>query len=128
VAYAIGGAIPAFSGFVGLVSAVCIMQFTYSFPPLLYIGYMSQKNAVRAGEGFDPATGRVIRSDSGLRRVIRGFFTGRWYFNVLALLYMLGALATAGLGIWAAVENMITIYAEPQLNAFTCKSPLDVDA
>ena len=128
IAYVIGGAIPAFSGFVALVSAICIMQFTYSFPPLLYMGYMTQKNAVQAGEGFDPSSGKIIRHDSGIKRLMRGFFAEKWYFNVLALLYMLGALATAGLGIWAAIENMILIYAEPQLNAFVCKSPLDTAA
>lgn len=51
---------------------------------------------------------------------------GNWYLNVWNVLYFLGALATAGLGIWAAVENLILIYAEPQLNAFGCHSPLDV--
>lgn len=91
------------------------------------MGYITQKNAVRAGEGFDSSTGRVLRSDSGLKRVFRGFFAGKWYINVLCLLYMLGALATAGLGIWAAIENMILIYAVPQLNAFTCKSPIDAE-
>lgn len=128
IAYVVGGATPAFSGFVAIVSAVCAMQFTYSFPPLLHIGYMIQKNAIKSGEGFDPTTGRVIRSDSGLKRWVRGFFAKRWYFNVLNLLYLLGALATAGLGIWAAVENMILIYSVPELNAFTCKSPLDASA
>lgn len=121
----IGGAIPAFSGFVGFVSALCGMQFTYSFPPLLHVGLMIQKNAITADEGFDPATGPLIRGDSGLKRIIRGFFAKRWYINVLNVLYCLGALVCAGLGMWAAIENMITIYAEPQLNAFVCKSPVD---
>ncbi|KIW01199.1 hypothetical protein, variant [Verruconis gallopava] len=128
IAYVIGGAIPAFSGFVALVSAVCAMQFTYSFPPLLHIGYMVQKNAMKPGEGFDPATGQVKRSDSGLKRIVRGFFAKHWYINVLNLLYLLGALACAGLGMWAAIKNMILIYAVPQLNAFVCKSPLDASA
>lgn len=128
IAYVIGGAIPAFSGFVALVSAVCAMQFTYSFPPLLYLGYITQKNAMRGDEGFDVSTGKVIRNDSGLKRLMRGFFADKWYLNVLALLYLLGALATAGLGLWAAIENMILIYGEPQLNAFVCKSPLDTAA
>jgi hypothetical protein len=128
VAYAIGGAIPAFSGFVGLVSAVCALQFTYSFPPLLHVGCMVLRNAAASEDGFDPATGQVSRTDSGVRRIIRGFFARRWYINVLNVLYCLGALATAGLGIWAAVENLILIYAVPQLNAFGCKSPLDASA
>ena len=85
-----------------------------------------RKNALLPGEGFDPVTGRVRFQDRGLKRVMRGFVAGNWYLNVWNVLYALGALATAGLGIWAAVENLILIYAEPQINAFGCHSPLDV--
>ena len=53
---------------------------------------------------------------------------GQWYLNVFNVFYLLGALATAGLGIWAAVENLILIYAVPQINAFGCTSPVDVSA
>ena len=53
---------------------------------------------------------------------------GDWYMNVWNVLYLGGALATCGLGTWAAVENLILIYALPQLNAYGCTSPLDVSA
>ncbi len=53
---------------------------------------------------------------------------GDWYMNAWNVIYFGGALATAGLGIWAAVENLIVIYALPQLNAYGCTSPLDVSA
>ena len=128
IAYAIGGAISDFSGFVGFVSALCAMQFTYSFPPLLHVGLMIRKNAIRADEGFDPVKGTVTRRDSGLKRIIRGFMAGKWYFNVLNMIYCLGALVCAGLGMWASIENLILIYSVPQLNAFGCKSPLDASA
>jgi hypothetical protein len=125
IAYVVGGAIPAFSGFVGFVSALCAMQFTYSFPPLLHVGLMAQMNAIGPNEGFDPATGPLARTDSGLRRIIRGFFAKAWYINVLNVFYCLGALVCAGLGLWASIENLITVYSIPQLNAFTCTSPLN---
>lgn len=51
-----------------------------------------------------------------------------WWLNIFNVLYLFGALATAGLGIWAAVENLILVYAVPQLNAFGCTSPVDVSA
>jgi hypothetical protein len=89
---------------------------------------MIQKNAIGPDGGFDPATGPVARSDSGLKRIARGFFAKAWYINVLNLLYCLGALVCAGLGMWASIENLITIYAIPQLNAFTCTSPLNAAA
>ncbi len=128
LAFVIGAAIPDFSGFTAIVSAVCILQFTYSFPPFLHLAFNIRKNALRTeqGEGFDPATGQVTRHDAGIKRMFRGFFSGNWYVNCWNVIYFLGALATAGLGIWAAVENLIVIYAIPELNAFGCHSPLDV--
>ncbi|KAL5119101.1 hypothetical protein ACEQ8H_003025 [Pleosporales sp. CAS-2024a] len=126
IAFVLGGAIPDFSGFVGFVSALCAMQFTYSFPPLLHVAFMMQKNAMAADEGFDPQRGGALpRIDAGLRRLVRGFWARQWYVNVLNVLYCLGALVCAGLGLWASIENLILIYAVPQLNAFGCKSPLN---
>ncbi|KAF5134665.1 N amino acid transport system protein [Metarhizium anisopliae] len=128
MAYVIGAAIPDFAGFTGIVAAVCILQFTYSFPPLLHIGYQIQKSAMEGEAGFDPSTGELAARDGGIRRWVRGFFGARWYLNVFNLLYFLGAMALCALGIYSSVMNLIQIYAVPQLNAFGCKSPLDVSA
>lgn len=127
-AYVIGAAIPDFAGFTGIVAAVCILQFTYSFPPLLHIGYQIQKSAMEGETGFDPSTGEIVVLDRGFKRWARGFFGPRWYLNVFNLLYFLGAMCLCALGIYASVKNLIQIYAVPQLNAFGCKSPLDVSA
>lgn len=126
IAFVIGAAIPDFSGFTAIVSAVCTLQFTYTFPPFLHLAFNVRKNALRPDEGFDPATGNVVRHDTGIKRIIRGFRAGRWYVNIWNVIYFLGSLATAGLGIWAAVENLILVYSVPELNAFGCHSPLDV--
>lgn len=128
IAFVIGAAIPDFSGFTAIVSAVCIVQFTYTFPPFLHLAFNIKKNALRGGEGYDPVTGQVSLQDTGVKRIMRGFMAGSWYWNAWNVIYFLGALATAGLGIWAAVENLILIYAEPELNAFGCHSPLDVSS
>ncbi|KID93092.1 amino acid transporter [Metarhizium guizhouense ARSEF 977] len=128
IAYVIGAAIPDFAGFTGIVAAVCILQFTYSFPPLLHMGYQIQKSAMEGEAGFDPSTGELAARDGGIRRWVRGFFGARWYLNVFNLLYFLGAMALCALGIYASVMNLMQIYAVPQLNAFGCKSPLDVSA
>lgn len=125
IAFVIGAAIPDFSGFTTIVAAVCILQFTYTFPPFLHLAFSVKKNALRGGEGFDPVTGQVSLQDTGVKRMMRGFMAGNWYLNVWNVIYFLGSLATAGLGIWAAVENLILIYAEPQVNAYSCHSPLD---
>ncbi|EER36957.1 amino acid transporter [Histoplasma capsulatum var. duboisii H88] len=124
IAFIIAAAIPDFSGFTGIVAATCILNFTYTFPPLLHIGYQTLRNAGRGEAGFDPVTGEVLANDQGLKRLIRGFFGDRWWLNVFNLLYMLGALALCGLGTWASAENLIEAFATPQINAFSCRSPL----
>jgi hypothetical protein len=130
VAFIIAAAIPDYFGFVSVISAIAVIQFSYSFPPILALGYNIHLNAMLAskGDGFDPNTGRVARRDSGLKRWIRGFMSGPWYMNILHILYAGGALATAGLGMYAAVEGMIVAFQIPQVNSFSCTSPLDLSA
>ena len=126
VAFIVAASIPNFFSLTSLVASICIMQFTYSFPPLLALGYFIKKNAMQAGEGFDPATGTVTRFDNGVKRWARGFVKGgRLSLNVWNVLYMLGALATAGLGAYSAVEGLIATFQVSTLSAFTCHSPLD---
>ncbi|KAK4936595.1 hypothetical protein LTR66_015315, partial [Elasticomyces elasticus] len=83
------------------------------------------RGAMLPGEGFDPATGRVVRHDAGAKRWARGFMKGAWYLNVWNIIYMLGAGVTAGLGAYSAIEALIAAFAQPQIGAFTCHSPLD---
>ncbi|TVY37033.1 N amino acid transport system protein [Lachnellula subtilissima] len=119
IAFVIAAGIPDFSGLTGIVAAVCILQFTYTFPPMLSIAYMMNKNT--AGE-FDPATGTETKTGKGF---LKGFFADKWYMNCFNLVYMLGALAMAGLGSYAAIENLINAFKSGASNSFVCKSPLD---
>lgn len=91
IAFIIAAAIPDFFGLVSIVAAFCIIQFCYSFPPALALGYYIKKNAMLEGEGFDPATGNVIRHDGGMKRIMRGFMAGRWWMNVFNVIYLGGA-------------------------------------
>lgn len=129
VAFIVAASIPDFFGLVSIVSAFCIIQFCYSFPPILALGYFIKRGAIRPdeGEGFDPATGNVIRNDRGIKRWIRGFLTGPWYMNTFNIFYAGGALATAGLGAYAACQGLINAFKIPELNAFTCTSPLNLN-
>ncbi|KAJ9224430.1 hypothetical protein DTO027B5_5915 [Paecilomyces variotii] len=128
IAYVVAAAIPDYFGFVSVISAATVVQFTYSFPPILALGYNMKLYALKTsqGDGFDPTTGTVVRQDTGLKRLWRGLVNGPWIWNVLHVLYGGGALATAGLGMYAAVEGMIEAFQNPQVNAFTCVSPLDL--
>lgn len=125
IAFVIAAGIPDFSGLTGIVAAICILQFTYTFPPLLSVAYMIKENTTGV---FNPATGEITRApghQGGIKGVIKGFFGRRWYMNVFNVLYMLGALAMAGLGSFGAIENLIHAFASGATNSFVCKSPLD---
>jgi len=124
IAYIISAAIPNFFGLSSLVASICILQFTYTFPPVLYLGYAIKVGAQLPGEGFDPVSGSVTRLDSGPRRWFRGFFKNRWWLNTWHLIFFLGALCTAALGAYSAIEALIAAFKEPQITAFTCHSPV----
>ncbi|KAJ4305796.1 hypothetical protein N0V90_001328 [Kalmusia sp. IMI 367209] len=122
LAFVVAAAIPQIANLISLVGAVCILQFQYTFPPLLKVGYNVQKDAMLPEESFDPVTGEVQRIDSGMKRWVRGYCK-RPIWNTFDMLYGLGALATAGLGIWAAAINMKAQFASSGITPFSCQSP-----
>ena len=127
VAFIIAASIPDFFGLTSIVAAVCFVQFTYTFPGALGLGYFIQRHAMRDGEGFDPSNGTVIKTDRGITRWVRGFFAKRWYLNVWLIIYILGALVVSGLGAYSAIKGLISAFKIPELNAFTCVSPLNLN-
>ena len=126
LAFILAASIPDFFGLTNMTAAVCFVQFTYSFPPMLAFGYLIQRNAMQPGEGFDPATGTVTRYDHGVRRWVRGFWTKMWYLNAWHFIYAGCALAVSGLGAYAACEALMMAFKNPQINAFSCRSPLNL--
>ena len=79
-----------------------------------------------SSEGCDPATGRVLLHDRGVKRWARGFSPHRWYLNLWHIIYAGGALAVSGLGASTACEVLVAAFANPQINAFSCRSPLNL--
>ncbi|CRG83329.1 hypothetical protein PISL3812_00680 [Talaromyces islandicus] len=133
IAFIIAAAIPDYFGFVSVMSASMLLNMTYTLPPLFALGFDIQKNAVRIedGEGFDPNTGRVIRQESTVQRWVRGFWSGGAFqvaINIWHVLYLLASLAMSGLGMYAAIEGMIEAFKIPELNSFSCTSPLDLSS
>jgi hypothetical protein len=129
IAFIISAAIPNFFALSSLIAALCIMQFSYTFPPMLHLAYAIRIGAMLPGEGFNPATGQVTLQDRGFKRIIRGFFYGgltswRPWMNMFNIIFMLGSAATAALGTYSAIEALIAAFAQPSITAFTCTSPL----
>lgn len=125
LAFVIAAAVPNLNGISSLVGALLILNFTYTFPALLYIGYKCQEGAILPGEGYDPTTGRTIRHDSGIKKWIRGF-RAYWALNTLNTIYFMGGLACSGMGTWAAIEGLISIFGPggTVATSFGCASPV----
>lgn len=124
IAFIIAAAIPQFSNLTALVAAICILQFTYTFPPFFMLGFEIRQHAMQPGEGFDPATGRVTRFDSGFARFKRGF-ARQWYIKTFNFFYMLGAACCAVLGAYSAVKGIVSSFqTNPAITSFGCTSPI----
>lgn len=122
-AFVIAAAIPQFSNLSGLIAAACILQFSYTFPPLFMLVFQIKKDAMQAGDGFDPLTKTTTHLDSGLTRWKRGF-SKRLAFNLWNLVFCLGSAATAVLGIYSAAKGIKDAYAAGSPPSFSCRNPI----
>jgi hypothetical protein len=148
IAFIIAAAIPDYFGFVSIIAASMLLNLTYTFPPFFALGFDIQRHAVRGdlGEGFDPVTGKVTRSETRVQRLIRGYFSGGPFqvgINIWHTIYFLASLSMCGLGMYAAIMGkyynllglpmltsgvgMITAFKIPELNSFSCRSPLNLN-
>lgn len=111
LAFCVASAIPAVGALSGLVAAVCIYQFSYTFPFLLMLGLDMQLDASLADEPFDPHSPhppKRIDTWRDISRWRRGFMEGgrkRLLFKTSNLFWLLCSLATAGLG-WCAPSSL----------------------
>lgn len=122
LAFIIAAAVPQVSYLSAFVGAAMILQFSYTFPPFLALGFNCLKDSMGAGEGFDPATGRVVRSENGWKRWARGF-KKQALVNSFNVVYTLGSAVTAILGIYASIYSMHQQYADANIQPFSCNAP-----
>ena len=125
LAFIVGTAVPNINGISGIVSSLLILNFTYTFPAILFVGFMCQIGAELPGEGFDPHTGVTTRHDTGTKRWIRGFMKN-WHLNTFYSIYFLCGLACCGMGSWAAVEGLIEVFGPggTVATSFGCAAPV----
>jgi len=128
LAFIVGSAIPQVQTITGLIAAVAIMQFTYSFPPLLRLGYDVITDAMAADNKHVPNTGTVCRVDTwqDWSRWKRGLFGGRVFFKLFNFIIFLGGMVMACLGMWGAGESIKAAFAlSGAATSFGCRSPLE---
>jgi len=122
IAFVIGSAVPALGAMTGLIGAVCIFQFTYSLPPLLWFLFEMKKDAALEDEKYTGygSSSRQIDTWRQASRWRRGFFRGRWYVKLSMLLIFIAALACAGLGLWGTGESLKQAFDVGQGTSFGC--------
>jgi len=125
-AYIIASAVPQFTNISSFVAAVCIMQFTYTFPTILYVGMHVQEDAIHPDETFDPATGTVNRIDTWgqMSRWKRGWKNMFW-LKAFCFLFFLMSCTTAVLGMYASIQSIKIDFQTSISSSFSCHSPLD---
>lgn len=124
LAWVVTSSVPQITTWIVLVGAGCILQFTYTFPPFLMIGFKVQRDSILAEESFNPETGEVRRLDAGTKRWIRGFKKELWW-NLFDLIFYLGSCVTCVLGLYAAFKTMVKSYeTSDNLSAWRCASPV----
>jgi hypothetical protein len=119
LAFVVAASVPNIGGIVSFVGALFMINFTYSFPGMLILGHIVQKAAALPGEGFNPYTRVTTRLDTGMKRWTRGFKKS-WKKSLPLVIYVLLGLACCGMGIWAAIEGLISVFG-PGGTVATCK-------
>lgn len=125
LAFIVAAAVPNLNGISSLVGALLILNFTYTFPAFMYVGYRIQTDAKMPGEGFDPSTRATTRHDGGLRRWWRGFRVS-WHINTINIIYGCGGLACCGMGCWSAIESLVALFGPggTVATSFGCAQPI----
>ncbi|WPH03029.1 hypothetical protein R9X50_00590300 [Acrodontium crateriforme] len=120
LALVLAASAPNLFGISNFVGGMFSLNFTYSIPGLMYVGYKVQCGAKLPGEGFDPATGITTRLDSGMKRWVRGY-KKHFVICTLSLLFSMAGLASAGMGTWSAVIGLQQFFADhPAATSWGC--------
>ncbi|KAF2485816.1 transmembrane amino acid transporter protein-domain-containing protein [Neohortaea acidophila] len=125
VAYVIAVTIPFLSALVTIVGALFILQFTYTFPPLLCVGFWMQIDALKGDRPWEP--GMVPGSNrvdtwKDKSRWSRGF-SKFWYAKAFLILMFVAAVVNSVLGVYAGVKQAQSSFAAGIAKPWACKGP-----
>ena len=125
ISWVIGVAIPSIATLGTLVGAAAILQFTYTFPPMLILGHWMQSDALEGEQPWEPGMAPgANRTDTWKQasRWKRGF-RKYWYVKIALFLYFLAALANAALGIYSGAMQAKDGFSGHVIISFSCKTP-----
>lgn len=128
IAFIVGSAIPQVQNISGLIAAICIMQFTYTFPPIMRVAYDVITDAMVADRPYVPgslSTSHRIDTWRDASRWKRGLFSGRWYYKLFNLVIFLACCSFACLGMYGSgksIQETFQLAGAP--TSFSCNSPV----
>lgn len=100
VAFVIAGSVPNIQSIVGVVGSLCIMQYSYTFPPLMQFLYYWQQGTT-----------------------LREKLLDKWWLKSFDLMICLASLAATGIGMWGSIMGMIAAEQGGNLMGFGCGNP-----
>lgn len=114
ISFLVASSIPQFSNISGLVAALCVLQFTYTFPPMFMLGYQLQVDADHQNTNNYSFWGKYLRA----------FFIS-WRSNSFNLILFVASCFTAGLGVYSSISQIITgFHTDGAAASFGCKAPV----
>lgn len=123
LAWVIALSVPQITSWTVLVGAGALLQFTYTFPVFLALGFRAQRDSALPEEVYDPLHRRVERVDHGLKRWVRGLRKELWW-NIFDGVIYVGSLVTCVLGLYAGFKTLVEGYIDsPSLVGWQCSSP-----
>lgn len=140
LAFVIGSAIPQVQTISGLIAAIAIMNFSYSFPFMLALIFYIKRDAMVGDAAWVPGSA-AQRQDtwSSASRWKRGIFGGHYAFDVFGanivvpgvvvkavlLICCLGSYTLSGLGMYGSGESIKeTFAAGGAATSFGCAAPV----
>ncbi|KAH8695333.1 transmembrane amino acid transporter protein-domain-containing protein [Talaromyces proteolyticus] len=125
LAFVICSAIPNLTNFSALIAAVCVLQFTFTFPPILMVGLSVQREAETLQQPFNPqAENAAPPAPLKLEHLVKAY-KKHWIMNTINILFFLASLSLAGLGIYSSIYLLqITFATNDNITSFTCVSPV----
>jgi len=125
IAFIISTAIPQVQTLQGLIGAAFLLQFSYTFPPLMQLGFDIMADAMKADPPYVP--GRPVqRIDTwkDASRWRRGIMTGRVWFKGMNFALFIASAATAVLGIYGAGVTIQVTFENGAATSFGCAAPV----
>jgi hypothetical protein len=116
VAYLVASSIPQLNNISGLVAALCILQFSYTFPPLFMLAWQIQRdNKTQQNQG-----------KSWLSRAFSALFSGREVPGKLFNLFLfLISCVMAGLGTYSSIQQIAQGFEQGgAASSFGCTAPV----